>query len=119
MVGVQIQSTLIKYGAKVNSLIYEGEWWRFITPVFLHIGFLHLVMNTLALYFLGPTVERMYGNIRFLFIYLFAGITGFVGEFYFQFQFIGRGKWCYFWMFWCVTLFWCYVSEIIFSNNGE
>jgi rhomboid protease GluP len=77
-------STLIKYGAKVNQLIVEGEWWRFITPVFLHIGFLHLVMNTFALYFLGTAVERIYGNFRFLFIYLFAGITGFIASFIFS-----------------------------------
>lgn len=77
-------STLIKYGAKVNQLIVEGEWWRFITPVFLHIGFLHLVMNTLALYFLGTAVERIYGNFRFLWIYLFAGVTGFIASFIFS-----------------------------------
>jgi rhomboid protease GluP len=77
-------STLIKYGAKVNQLIVEGEWWRFITPVFLHIGFLHLVMNTLALYFLGTAVERIYGNFRFLLIYLFAGVTGFIASFIFS-----------------------------------
>jgi rhomboid protease GluP len=74
-------STLIKYGAKVNPLIYEGEWWRFITPVFLHIGFLHLAMNTLALYYLGIAVEKIYGNLRFLFTYLFAGVTGFIASF--------------------------------------
>ncbi|MCQ6278098.1 rhomboid family intramembrane serine protease [Bacillus sp. EB600] len=77
-------STLIKYGAKVNPLIYEGEWWRFITPVFLHIGFLHLAMNTLALYYLGIAVEKIYGNIRFLFTYLFAGVTGFIASFLFS-----------------------------------
>ncbi|MEH7414137.1 rhomboid family intramembrane serine protease [Neobacillus drentensis] len=77
-------STLIKYGAKVNALIYQGEWWRLIAPVFLHIGFLHLVMNTLALYFLGTTVERIFGKTRFLLIYLFAGFTGFIASFLFS-----------------------------------
>jgi rhomboid protease GluP len=77
-------ATLIKYGAKVNPLIYEGEWWRFITPVFLHIGFLHLAMNSLALYYLGIAVEKIYGNVRFLLIYLFAGITGFIASFLFS-----------------------------------
>ncbi|NRD80753.1 rhomboid family intramembrane serine protease [Bacillus sp. BRMEA1] len=76
--------TLVRFGAKVNDLIYEGEWWRFITPIFLHIGFLHLVMNTLALYYLGVTVERIFGNIRFPFIYLFAGFTGVLASFLFS-----------------------------------
>lgn len=77
-------STLIKYGAMVNQLIYMGEWWRFITPVFLHSGFLHLAMNTLALYFLGTTVEKIFGKVRFLFIYLFAGVTGCIASFIFS-----------------------------------
>ena len=69
-------SVLIKFGAKVNWLILEGEWWRLFTPVVLHIGFLHLFMNTLALYYIGTTAEKIYGNIRFLFIYLLAGFSG-------------------------------------------
>jgi rhomboid protease GluP len=77
-------STLIKYGAKVNTLIVQGEWWRLITPIFLHIGFTHLLMNTLALYFLGTTVERLFGKSRFLIIYLFAGFTGFIASFLFS-----------------------------------
>jgi rhomboid protease GluP len=77
-------STLIKFGAKFNPLILEGEWWRFFTPMFLHIGFLHLLMNSMALYYLGPLVERIYGNVRFLFLYLFAGFAGVVASFLFS-----------------------------------
>ncbi len=76
--------TLVKYGAKVNQLIYDGEWWRFITPVFLHIGFIHLAMNSLSLYYLGTVVERMFGNARFVFIYLFAGFAGGLASFIFS-----------------------------------
>lgn len=74
-------STLIKFGAKFNPLIIEGEWWRLITPVFLHIGFLHLIMNSLALYYMGPLVERIFGNSRFILIYLFAGFAGALASF--------------------------------------
>lgn len=73
--------TLIQFGAKYNPLIMEGEWWRFITPVFLHIGFLHLVMNTLALYYLGTAVEKMFGHTRFIWIYLFSGFIGSLASF--------------------------------------
>ncbi|WP_243290557.1 rhomboid family intramembrane serine protease [Bacillus sp. FJAT-47783] len=76
--------TLLKFGAKVNELIYAGEWWRFVTPIFLHIGFLHLLMNSFALYYIGVAVEKMYGSLRFLFIYLFAGITGTIASFVFS-----------------------------------
>lgn len=73
--------TLIKYGAKYNPLIIEGEWWRFISPIFIHIGMLHLIMNTLALYYLGSAVEKIYGRLRFLWIYLLSGFTGTLASF--------------------------------------
>lgn len=76
--------TLIKFGAKFNPLILEGEWWRFITPIFLHIGILHLAMNTLALYYLGITVEKIFGRIRFILIYLIAGFGGSLASFLFS-----------------------------------
>lgn len=75
--------TLIQFGAKYNPLILAGEWWRFFTPIFLHIGLLHLLMNTLALYYLGTAVERMFGRWRFLWIYLFSGFSGSVASFLF------------------------------------
>lgn len=77
-------TTLINYGAKFNPLIFQGEWWRFITPIFIHIGLLHLASNTLSLFFLGVAVEKIYGNVRFPFIYLFAGVTGFIASFIFS-----------------------------------
>lgn len=74
-------STLIQFGAKFNPLIIDGEWWRFLTPVILHIGIFHLLMNTLALFYLGTLTEKIFGNTRFLFIYLLAGFTGSVASF--------------------------------------
>src|SRR5690625_1676413 len=67
---------LFKSGAKYNPAIIEGEWWRIISSMFLHIGVFHLFMNMLALYYLGMAVERIYGSVRFLFIYFLAGIGG-------------------------------------------
>jgi rhomboid protease GluP len=77
-------STLIKFGAKFNPLIIEGEWWRFLAPIVLHIGFMHLIMNSLGLYFLGTAVEKIYGSVRFFWIYLFAGFIGSVASFVFS-----------------------------------
>lgn len=76
--------TLIQYGAKFNPLIYEGEWWRFVSPILLHIGFLHLLMNSFALFYIGPAVERAYGKWKFLFIYLVAGVSGSIVSFAFS-----------------------------------
>lgn len=76
--------TLVQFGAKFNPLILEGEWWRFFTPIILHIGFLHLAMNTLALFYLGTAVERIFGRMRFLFIYIAAGFGGSIASFLFS-----------------------------------
>lgn len=81
MGGSTNSATLIKFGAKFNPLMLEGEWWRFFTPIFLHIGFLHLFMNSLALFYMGPLVERIFGNVRFMFIYLLAGFLGTLASF--------------------------------------
>jgi rhomboid protease GluP len=82
--GSENSSTLVEFGAKFNPLILEGEWWRFIFPIFIHIGFLHLFMNTLGLYFLGTAVEKIYGSFRFFWIYLFGGIIGSIASFAFS-----------------------------------
>lgn len=77
-------ATLLRFGAKFNPLIVDGEWWRFFTPIILHIGFLHLAMNTLALYYLGTAVESIFGRTRFLFIYVVAGFFGSLASFVFS-----------------------------------
>ncbi|MGG4490043.1 rhomboid family intramembrane serine protease [Metabacillus idriensis] len=79
--GSQNTQVLIQFGAKYNPLIINGEWWRFFTPIILHIGMLHLLMNTLALIYIGSAVERMYGSVKFLFIYIFAGGSGTLASF--------------------------------------
>jgi len=73
--------TLVQYGAKYNPAIVDGEWWRIVSSMFLHIGFIHIMLNMLALYYLGSPVERMYGSVRFTFIYFVSGIVGGVTSF--------------------------------------
>lgn len=77
-------NTLIKFGAKENIAILNGEWWRFFTPIILHIGIFHLLMNTLALFYIGTAVERIFGRSRFLLIYLIAGFFGSLASFVFS-----------------------------------
>ena len=63
-------------GALVPDLIRQGQIWRLVTATFLHIGFLHLGLNALALIYFGPTVERVLGPARFLFLFLLCGVGG-------------------------------------------
>lgn len=68
--------TLIAFGAKVNPLIADGEYWRLLSAVFLHIGPMHLIFNSVALLSFGRLAEAIYGHWRFLAIYLVSGIAG-------------------------------------------
>lgn len=65
-------------GIKDNSLIAQGQYWRLITPMFLHSTnmLLHIVFNMYALFSFGPSLERFYGHGRFVVLYLLAGFTG-------------------------------------------
>lgn len=74
--GSQNPFTLVKYGAKVNELIVLGDWWRLITPMFVHIGFTHLLFNGLIIYFLGQQLEILIGHTRFFLLYILSGILG-------------------------------------------
>jgi rhomboid protease GluP len=70
------------YGAKLNYLIdHEGQWWRFVTPIFLHVhlpglGPLHLLSNMYGLFMLGPYVEKLYGSARFVVFWVLTGVAG-------------------------------------------
>lgn len=77
-------NTLIRYGAKFNPLIILGQWWRLITPMFLHIGAVHLIMNSVILYYLGSQLEGIFGHWRYFVIYFFSGIAGNVASFAFS-----------------------------------
>ena len=77
---------LVAYGAKVNAKIAEGEWWRLVTPIFLHVqlpglGPLHLLANMYGLWQLGPYVERLYGSARFVVFWIVSGIAGCVASY--------------------------------------
>lgn len=63
-------------GMKAADAILAGEWWRLLTPIWLHGGILHLAFNMYALYALGSQLERVYGHGRFLLLYLLAGFAG-------------------------------------------
>ena len=64
-------------GAKVNGyIIYRHQYWRLITPVFLHASITHILFNMYALFTLGPSLEKYYGHFDFLRFYFICGFTG-------------------------------------------
>lgn len=66
----------LTWGANFAPATADGQWWRLVSAMFLHFGALHLGMNMLALWDGGKLVERMFGAVRFLVIYLISGVGG-------------------------------------------
>jgi len=67
---------LLEFGASYGPFLHRGEYWRLVMPMFLHIGLHHLLVNSLALLFLCPILERVYGYGRFATLYVATGVGG-------------------------------------------
>jgi len=77
-------NVLILLGAKVNDLIAKGQYYRFISCMFLHGGIVHLGVNMYSLYAIGPMVERVYGRAKYLAIYFISGICASIFSYIFS-----------------------------------
>lgn len=74
---------ITRYFASYPPAIAEGQWWRLLTPMFLHLPFsggvfslVHIGFNMFILRAYGPNVEEAFGRARFLAMYLIMGFTG-------------------------------------------
>lgn len=65
---------LYQLGALVPELVFTGQWWRSLTAIFLHAGWIHLLANMLGLYVFGSLVEAILGRTKFLVCYFISGI---------------------------------------------
>jgi rhomboid protease GluP len=82
LLGVFPQNVLFAFGAKTNYLIRDNhEYWRLITPVFIHANLLHVLMNMYGLWVLGPWVEKLYGSAKFVVFWVLTGIAGVVASY--------------------------------------
>lgn len=65
---------LISYGAMERYRVWGGEYWRLATCIFLHVGWIHLLWNTWALFNWCADIEKTLGSGWFAFAYLTTGI---------------------------------------------
>ncbi|MFA5248885.1 MAG: rhomboid family intramembrane serine protease [Patescibacteria group bacterium] len=71
----------IDFVAIKPSNIVEGKYlWTFLTSMFMHAGFFHLLVNIFSLFFVGSLIEKIIGRKRYFWFYLFSGI--FAGAFF-------------------------------------
>ena len=84
MYGIQVltKDAITVWGAKVNQLILNGQYWRLITPAFFHGNLMHLAVNCYSLYNIAPALERLTGKKRLVVAYLVAAVAGNVASFY-------------------------------------
>ena len=72
---------LVAYGAKLNSLVEAGQWWRLVAPIFVHVNMLHLLVNMYGLWIIGPYVEKLYGGSKFIVLWVLTGIVSMVASY--------------------------------------
>ncbi|MFI8495992.1 rhomboid family intramembrane serine protease [Peribacillus butanolivorans] len=74
-------NVLFYYGTGVNLYIADGQWWRLITPIFLHSTFSHLLFNGFSLAIFGPSLENFLGSFKFTIFFLSTGILANIATF--------------------------------------
>ena len=67
---------LYRLGMTGRFPVLNGRWWTPITAIYLHGGLLHIMFNMLAVYQVGPLVQRLFGSYRFFLLYTLSGVFG-------------------------------------------
>jgi len=71
---------VVRAGGNLRAAVDHGEWWRIPASTFVHVGWLHLIVNMLGLWALGRLAEGFYGPVRTFAIYVGAGVLGAVAS---------------------------------------
>lgn len=94
LIGVNIVLYLIMLGYTslqydwwmVGNAVAAGQWYRLITSAFLpgagSLGLLDIAFNMWALFIVGPAMERQFGTVRYLAVYLLSAIGGAVSYYF-------------------------------------
>ena len=67
---------MLRSGADFVPITLNGQCCRMLTSCFLHFNFIHIGMNMFILYQVGVLTEKLFGNVRYLVLYLLAGLGG-------------------------------------------
>lgn len=78
--------TFMPFTLHDGNLLFEemdSQYWRLVTPAFLHFGWLHIVFNSLWLWELGSRVERVMGAVNMLGLFLVIALVSNSAQFLF------------------------------------
>jgi rhomboid protease GluP len=68
---------LLHWGANnAGAVLINGQWWRIITAMFVHVGIIHLATNMWCLWNLGLLAEPLLGSAGVMAAYLLTGAAG-------------------------------------------
>lgn len=82
----------LQFGAKYGPIIYfSDEYWRLVTPIFLHGGLVHFFVNMYSLFILGMVIEKFWGHRDFFLFYLITGFAGNAFSYIFNFNSVSVG----------------------------
>ncbi len=65
-----------------ETFFNQNQWWRLVTPMFLHFSLAHLAFNSLWIYILGQQIEKIDGKLIFLILVLFSSVSSNFLQFY-------------------------------------
>ena len=66
----------LRFGAILPSLVFDGQWYRLFTAIFIHFGIAHFGANMAALLIFGIRIEKHFGRIKYLIVFLLTGLAG-------------------------------------------
>lgn len=90
--GTTNTEALLRYGAMFPPYVVAyNEYFRFVTAIFIHIGFMHILFNGYALYIFGSQIEGLMGPKKYLLFFLLTGIGGNLITFIFDFGSVSAG----------------------------
>lgn len=75
-VGVPIHGLFYDWQLQPSAVDHDGAYYRLLTSAFLHVSLLHIGSNMLALFIIGPPLERLLGRWRFAAVYLLGALGG-------------------------------------------
>lgn len=84
--------TLVRFGALFPPFIIEyNQYYRLITSIFIHIGLMHLLFNSYALYVFGTQIERLMGPKKYILFFALTGLVGNILSLFFSYESISAG----------------------------